>query len=183
MSTIKLNNVRLSFPHLWKAQAPNENAEPRFSAVLLLDEKTHAREIKQIETVIAELAAEMKVKPAKLRSAPLYNGEDKTNDDGDYFDGYGPGIRYLNTANKTRIPVVDRNPGVALAEEDGRPYAGCYVNASVSLWKYDNNWGKGVSAQLNAIQFHHDGEPFGAGRVDPEEEFEDLSADEEEMLA
>jgi len=60
-----------------------------------------------------------------------------------------------------------------LVKEDGKPYAGCYVNANIELYAYSHpKGGKGVSASLRAVQFLKDGESFGAGPVNAEDEFE-----------
>ena len=45
----------------------------------------------------------------------------------------------------------------------GRIYSGCYVNASIEFFGYDNT-GKGLSAQLRGVQFYKDGDSFGGGR-------------------
>ena len=61
--------------------------------------------------------------------------------------------------------------------EDGRPYGGCYVNATVRLWAQDGvknpKWGKRVNAQLRAVQFWAEGEPFGESSVDAADEFDE----------
>ncbi|WP_244126983.1 ssDNA-binding protein, partial [Xylella fastidiosa] len=66
----------------------------------------------------------------------------------------------------------DRTP---LAAQDGRPYAGCYVNANIELWAQDNNYGKRINASLGGVQFLRDGEAFAGGGVASVEDFEDLS--------
>ena len=48
-----------------------------------------------------------------------------------------------------------------MAEEDDVLYAGCYVNASISIYAFSNNYGKFVMAQLNGIQFSKAGDSFG----------------------
>jgi hypothetical protein len=87
------------------------------------------------------------------------------------------------SAKSTIRPLVidrDRSP---LAEEDGKPYAGCYVNASVEFFAYENS-GNGISAQLAGVQFVRDGDAFGGGRAADPDEFDDLGegADTEDEL-
>lgn len=43
-----------------------------------------------------------------------------------------------------------------------KPYAGCYVNASIDVYCYTKNGG-GITCYLNGVQFVKDGEPLGAG--------------------
>ena len=85
---------------------------------------------------------------------------------------------FIGARNAKRPVVVDRDL-TPLTAEDTKPYAGCFVNATVRFFAYDHpTGGKGVSATLRAIQFAKDGESFGAGPVDAEEEFEKLDLDE-----
>ncbi|MDC5277565.1 DUF2815 family protein, partial [Acinetobacter baumannii] len=72
-----------------------------------------------------------------------------------------------------------RNGKTPLVQADGRPYAGCYVNAAIELWCQDNNYGKRINASLRGVQFLKDGEAFAGGGVASEDDFEDLSAADE----
>jgi hypothetical protein len=66
---------------------------------------------------------------------------------------------------------------VHLNAASGRPYGGCYVNASVRLWVQDNAFGKRVNCALAAVQFAGEGKAFGDAPVDPENEFSNLEAE------
>ena len=67
MGKIKLNNVRLSFPNLFK-KAVFSGEETKYEATFLLDKKKHADLIKQIE---GEIAAAIKEKwQGKIKSMP-----------------------------------------------------------------------------------------------------------------
>jgi len=48
---IKLKNVRLSFPHIFKPKAFEKDKEPKFQATFLLDpsDKDHAKAIREIK--------------------------------------------------------------------------------------------------------------------------------------
>jgi hypothetical protein len=180
---IKLRNVRLSYPSLFTAKVftnPDGTAqEPKFQAVFLLDKGEHKKVIDLVESRTDEVLKEaFKKVPAKCRR-PLRDGEEKEDK-----DGYGPGVMFISAASKRRPQVVDRDPSIPLVEADGRPYAGCYVNAIISLWSYDHKLGgKGVSANLLAVQFLKDGEPFGE-TIKADEAFDDESdGGEEDGLA
>ena len=161
---IKLENVRLSFPHLFTAHAMEEGQEAKFGAVFLMDSEKHAALIARIEKLIERLALDFWKKKISFKSC-LRDGNDKSD-----VDGYGDGVMFISASRKTRPAVVDRlvNP---VTEEDGVIYAGCYVNATLRLWVQDNKWGKRVNAELRAVQFVKDGESFGAAPVNAEEEF------------
>lgn len=173
---IKLKNVRLSFPRLFEPKSFRQGQEPRFEATFLLDPSNaeHAAIKKHIKAEATRIAKEHFGEKADLKkilkdNLCYYDGDTKE------YDGYA-GMWCIATSNKTRPTVVDqkRNPLVAA---DGKPYAGCFVNATITLWVMDNEFGKRVNANLRGVQFLRDGEPFGVKPVDAEEEFDDLSED------
>ena len=153
MSKIKLNNVRLSFPSLFQ-KATFEGKETKFEATLLLDKKQHAETITEIQAAI-KLAIKEKLAGAKVGADKLCM---KDGDDSDY-EGYA-GTMSLKAANAKRPLVIDRDK-TPLAESDNRPYSGCYVNAIIELWAQNNAYGKRINANLLAVQFYKDGQPFG----------------------
>lgn len=167
-TNISLRHVRLSFPAIWQPESVN-GSEPRFAATFLLDKQQHASTIAEIRnTIIA--AAEAKWGKGKVKWAGvkvcLRDGKEKPD-----LDGFGDGVNFISASSKVRVPVVDADPSIPLAESDNRPYAGCYVNAIISLWVQDNQFGKRVNAQLKGIQFVKDGEPFGEKAINPTEVF------------
>ena len=98
----------------------------------------------------------------------LHDGDLKSN-----YDGF-PGNLYVSARSTTR-PLVINNDKSPLTEQDGKPYAGCYVNASIELWAQDNNYGKRVNASLRGVQFLRDGDAFAGGGAASEDEFDDIS--------
>lgn len=164
---IKLENVRLSFPHLFTPHAMEEGQEKKYGAVFILDNEKHDKTLTLIEKTIERLALDFWKKKMHFKTC-LRDGNEKPE-----MDGYGDGVMFISASRKTRPAVVDRavNP---ITEEDGIIYAGCYVNATIRLWVQDNKWGKRVNAELRAVQFVKDGESFGAGPVNPEDEFASL---------
>lgn len=174
---IVIKNARLSFPNLFKASS-YEGSEPKFSAALILDRKENAADIKAIENAIAEQVKEhFKGNTKALKGTCLRDGAEKVDPDGEFKDGYGPDVVFVSASNRNRPQVVDRNKS-PLTAEDGKPYAGCYVNAVITLWAQNNNFGKRVNANLLAVQFAKDGEPFGDSKVNVDEVFDDLAEDD-----
>ena len=158
MTAIVLKNVRLSFPQIWTPKAFQAGQEPRFNANFLLDKDADADQIAKLEAAINAVAEEKwKGKIPKGLKLCLGDGEEKD------YDGYD-GAMFVSASTKVRPVIVDQKKR-PLAEEDGKPYAGCYVNAAISLWAQDNQWGKRVNATLDAIQFVKDGESFGGKKV------------------
>lgn len=168
---VKLTKVRLSFPHLFKPKAFEKGKEPSYSANFILDKVKDAAQIKTLKDAINAVAKEKWPKGLpKMKGICLKSPEPEP--DGSYsVDGYDDTVMFVTAGSAKRIPIVDRDPSVVLAEEDGKPYAGCYVNASIRLWAQDNEFGKRINAQLRAVQFHSDGEPFGEKPADPTQEF------------
>lgn len=165
---VMLKNVRLAFPSLWRKRPSPDGDEGKFQAVLLIDPKTQAEQVKAIELAMADAANEKlkgKLPPTDKRC--LRDGDDKAD-----YDGF-EGMVYLSTNSATRPTVIDTNRS-PLTEEDGRPYAGCYVNASVEIWGQNNAYGKRVNAQLRGVQFVRDGEAFGGAVAASADEFEEL---------
>lgn len=168
---IKLNDVRLSYPDLFVAKANKDDKggdkTPKFGATFILDKKKHATLIVQIQKEIERVALDEFKKKVPLKHAVLRDGSEKEDK-----SGYGDDVMFMAAKTETRPPVVDKDL-TPLVKEDGKPYAGCYVNATIRLYAYNHpTGGKGVSAALRAVQFLRDGESFGAGPVNVEDEFE-----------
>ena len=180
---IKLQNVRLSFPGLFKAEAFKPGDDPKYKATFLVEKGSE--QYKAIEAAILETvrAAKWGGKDAEKIIAGIRGNANKFCwQDGDTkpYDGY-EGMMALSAKNGVRPLVIDRDR-TPLAEEDGKPYAGCYVNASVEFFAYDNT-GKGVSASLGGVQFVRDGDAFAGGKAASEDDFDALDgADADDLV-
>lgn len=172
---IKLNNVRLAFPALFEAKTVNGEGKPAFSATFLIDPADP--QVKTLNAAIDQVATEKWGAKAKdmlkaMRLADkvcLHNGDLKA-----AYDGF-PGNLFVSARNAVRPTVlnVDKTP---LVESDGKPYAGCYVNAVLELWPQDNNYGKRINATLSGVQFFTDGDSFTGGGAASADDFDDVSA-------
>ncbi|ATW32046.1 DUF2815 family protein [Bacteriophage APSE-2] len=181
---IKLNNVRLAFPELFEPTQVSGQGAFKYRANFLIP-KSRTDLIEEIKAGIKHVIGEKwgNKDIEKIYNSICNNPNRFCLRDGDSkeYDGYA-GNLYLSASNKSRPLVIDRNTS-PLTAQDGRPYSGCYVNATVEFYGYDNN-GKGVSASLRGVQFFRDGDAFTGGGVASVEEFDDLSmAAEEELLA
>ena len=170
---IKLENVRLAFPQLFEAKTVNGEGEPAFSATFLMSPQHPA-----VDTLVsafdqlgkekwgAKWAANKKEITAKDRFA-MHDGDTKAD-----YSGF-EGNMFVSARNKTRPLVIDRDKS-PLTSQDGRPYAGCYVNASIELWCQDNNYGKRINASLRGVQFLKDGDAFAGGGAASEDDFDEV---------
>lgn len=170
---LMLKNVRLAFPSLFVPTTVAGEGKPRYSAMLILD-PDHP----QLAEVKAKMQAVAKEKWA-AKAVEVYKALDKSDKlalhDGDtkaQYDGVAGNFFISAAAQESARPTVigaDKSP---LTERDGKPYAGCYINASIDFWAQDNNYGKRVNAQLRGVQFLRDGDAFAAGRPADSEEFD-----------
>lgn len=175
-SIVRLNNVRISFPALFEPKSFQES-KAKYGATFLLNKKDNAAEIKAIQEGIKALIAEKwKGKTPGSLKVCLRDGAEK-----DHLDGYNEDIMFISATSEKRPSVVKRDL-TPLVAEDGLPYAGSYVVATVRLWAQDNQYGKRINAQLRAVMFYKDGEPFGEKPVDPAGEFEGVSQADEAII-
>jgi hypothetical protein len=162
MSKLTLTNVRLSFPSVFKRASFN-GQEGKFESTFLLDKVKDAKQIEMLEKAIAEAVSEAKIKVASDKSC-LKDGDTIE------YDGYANTMA-IKASSKQRPTLFDKDK-TPLVEEDGKPYAGCYVNAIIGIWIQNNSYGKRVNANLHAIQFVKDGEAFGSGNTDYSDYFD-----------
>ncbi|KAK1548201.1 hypothetical protein Q3G72_012090 [Acer saccharum] len=169
---IVLKNVRLSFPHLFTPQK-QESGQEKYNGSFIIE--AGDPQIAAVEKAIAEEAktkwgmkadAVLKELRAKDKLA-LHDGDTKSQ-----FEGYS-GNMYVSASNAIRPLVLDRDKS-PLAEADGKPYSGCYVNVSLEIWAQDNKHGKRVNASLGGVQFVRDGDRFSGGSSADENDFDEL---------
>ena len=147
--TTKLLTVRLAFSSLFEAKAVNYGA-PRFSGTFIFEKGHPAEQV--VRSAIEAVGAEKwgskwptvrKELEGKDRTA-LHDGSSKASYAG--FDG-----KLYVTASSKSAPLVIDGRKEKLTQADGRPYAGCFVNAHVDIWAQDNSYGK----RINAIPFSY----------------------------
>ncbi len=179
----KLDNVRLSYPNLFKPRAMTGDdgveKNPEYSASFILDKVKHKAIIKAIEAEVKAIAIATWGKvPLKFKS-PLRDGASFVDTKTDEVkDGYGDEVVAINARSRNKQHTVrrDRSP----AESEDELYGGCYVNAVITLypWKHKTG-GCGVSANLGPVQFFRNGDRFGTPVLDPDDHFEDLGDDDD----
>lgn len=187
--TIRLDNVRCSYPHLLEPYAgEDENGkkqDPAYGIVLLMGKKTHVAAKDMCKARIEELLKEARIKALPADKKFLRDGDlsGKTENEG----------MFTVSAREKRAPTL-RTPSKQQVKKggvvtvDGKEvkveelfYGGCYVNCIIRPWMQNNKFGKRVNAGLVAVQFVEDGEAFGEGRItesDVDESFDTLEDDE-----
>lgn len=172
MKKIKLPNARLSFPALFEPEAFKPGDTPKYKATFLIPKDSPL--VAEIErAALAALEEKFPKKGELVRKQITGNNNKCCIQDGDLseYDGY-PGHIAVSAKTTVRPLVIDGDKS-PLTAADGRPYAGCYVNASIEFFGYDQS-GKGLSAQLRGVQFFRHGDSFAGGGAASEDEFDDI---------
>ena len=175
----KLNNVRIGFAHdLWVAtnKSDDKTAAPKYGATFLIAPTDP--QVKKLNEAIEAAAQEKWGAKAATILKGLRATEKASLRDGDLKSWAGfPGNLYVSASNTMRPTIIDKDK-TQLAQADGKPYSGCFVNVSLEFWAYDHpKGGKGISCTVLGVQFAGDGEKFGGSGsgVASEDEFDDVS--------
>lgn len=163
--TIRLDDVRLSYPHLFTPWNQEEGKQKKYSGRFIIPNSTHEAEIKALRQHLVKKQEEFFKARVPAANLCLRNGDDQGKEE--YADTW-----YLAASETMRPQVIGKNRE-ALTEEDDVIYGGCYVNVLFKLWKQDNKHGKKINANLIAVQFRREGERFGQARPDVNEHFSD----------
>jgi len=171
-----LTKVRLAFPELWTPKPFKEGDKPKFKATFLLEpDDPQVDAIEEAIFKVAEEAWEGKAKAilgsirGNVNKFCFQNGDIKS-----HLDGFA-GHWYIGTSSKAKPLTLDRNKK-NVTEADGIIYGGCFVNASISIFAYDNS-GKGIAAGLGGVQYESEGDAFSGGAPASPDDFEDLGTD------
>lgn len=179
-----LSNVRLSFPHLAEPQrkvSPETGKERVSYSADFIMPADHAG-LRAFMIKINEMAL-AKWKEHAPQVMQMINGDRKLRCFGDGnqkvnsktfqpYDGYA-GNLYV-TAGRDSPPQIIQADGSPIDPTNTMQYqaltramyGGCRVNVAVKPWLQENKHGRGIRADLVAIQFAGDDKPFGEGAVD-----------------
>ena len=183
MSKIKLDNVRLSFPALFEATffkgKDDGKSKPKFHATFLIHKSdTKTKDI--LDKAMQEICTDKKLNFNKLKTSDMLcvkDGDKFMTDDGEVYQGYADHW-VLKTSNSKRPTVINKDKS-PLVEDDDVIFAGCYVNALVTFWGQDNDYGKRVNCNIVGVQFskgdrEHDQFGDTDGVADVENDFDDI---------
>lgn len=169
---------RLSFPDLFEAVQYQGTGPHNFRASFLIDPASQYKAA--IDGAIQAVAKDKwGAKAGAILPTLVGNSQKCCFVDGatKAYDGYAGNWALTATRplEKGRPLILDQQKQPLVAA-DGKPYAGCYVNASVEFWAQDNSYGKGIRCTLLGVQFARDGDAFSAGSVANPDDFEDIAA-------
>lgn len=183
MAKVKLINARLAFPDLFEATQYEGQGKFRYNATFLIVPGS-ANDI-AVQKAIQETGLEYYEKKWKAQYESIKGNPQKfcyQPGDAKEYDGY-QGLMVLSAHRQQtdgRVVVIDADKS-PLTAADGKPYGGCYVNATVGFFGYKQG---GIGAGLTAVQFAKHGDAFsgaGTGRL---EDFDSLEegADAESLV-
>jgi hypothetical protein len=178
---IRVDNVRLSYPHLDKPWAKEGDVNddgspkiPKYSLKGLAPKETHEAMMRMQVRIINEMCADLKYGKLGADRKYIRNGDDLS---GEENEGNWV-ISISENANKP--PVLRSASNKKVEREDASEvfYPGCYVDIFFRPWGQDNKYGKRINANLIAVKFRADGERFGEGPIDDEGVFDENATEE-----
>jgi hypothetical protein len=184
-STIRLDNVRLSYPHLFDPWTNDETKPKKFGCTCIVSKATH-REAQKLFVEVMNNILKEKNKGEKLK------GELKFFRDGEPKDEDGTpvpakpeyaGAWICVASERPEYPpsIRGRTGKLIKPEEKSLFYAGAVVNMLVRpWWQPDKGNGKRINANLVAVQWVRHGERIGEAGISEDEideSFEDLGDD------
>lgn len=176
---------RLSFPDLWRARMQGEEGEPKFAANVII-EPDHPC-VAKLDAAIKAAAAEKWADKAKGMLTKLeaegrlcLHKTARTNASGEVYEGYEDHY-WVGANSKVKPLTIDANKE-PLAEQDGKLYSGCYVNAQIDVFAhYHQKGGNRVLAQIKGVQFVKHGDAFGGGAPARPDDFDEVEVAAEDL--
>lgn len=173
---ITLKNVRLSHPHIFTAKAfgrprAGEQNKPAFSATALVPMRRQSLidaiwdcvDAAKEQGFPGKDPRDVKIKKANMA---LFEG-DNPGEDVEIKEEWKDML--VVRARSYKKPLVLDQDGEELRESDNVIYGGCYVDMIVQFWAQDYEGTKRLNCSIEGVRFRDDGEPFGAGPLDPSE--------------
>jgi len=182
-----IKNVRLAFPDLFEAVQFQGKGPFNYGATFLVPYNDPQKAT--IDTAIKSVATEKWGKKADGYLEEILQDkkgccwiDGKRRPDYDGYEGHFS-LASKRKQEKGAPLVLDTNKS-PLTAKSGKPYAGCYVNASVEIYAQDSSDGRGIRCALLGVQFVRDGDSFGGGAAPSADDFDELSAgaDAEELV-
>lgn len=182
---------RVSYPHVFKAQAPKDG-KPKFSITMLFPKDSDLtglapdgkpRTLKEaIRNAKTNAFGEKSNWPKGLES-PVVDGDDERFEGKDGYKGHW--VIKASTSEDQRPTVVDKNMAAIVDPAD--LYPGCYARANIFAYVWEFMGRKGVGFILDHVQKLKDGKSFGGKKpvdqvfapIEDEDDNEEATDDDE----
>ncbi|EMQ4336866.1 DUF2815 family protein [Salmonella enterica subsp. enterica serovar Newport] len=169
---IKISNVRASYPHLDKPYGGEDGGEPKYSLTLLMPKSTHGEIEKVIREQIEVTKKNHKTGPLKVAPSMLFIKDGDT-DFPDKPECEGMWVISARERKRPDVYNIEREELTTSSEILEEIYGGCWVSVVIRPWSQENKFGKRVNANLISVLKRKDDEPFGEGRVDTSDAWDD----------
>lgn len=182
--TIRIDNVRASYPHLdkpYESEGDDGQKKSSYSITGMLPKSSHTAAKDLIKKVIQDLMTKNDTKVPVDKW--LLSDGDKLADEDDGKELYRG--HFLVKAAEKRRPSVRKKNGEPMTEREIEDaiYGGCWVNILIRPWFFSGKarngktYPKRILANLIAVQFVRDDEPFGEGRISDDGVFDAVEGD------
>lgn len=178
--------VRLSYVHLLEPYTPDAaKQDPKYSVVLLIPKKDKAtiRAIEAAQQVALENGKDKKFKGRIPRdwTNTFRDGDEDDAVDHEKNPEYA-GHMFMTVSSPVAYPpnIVDRKLDPILDSRE--VYSGMYARVAINAYPFNTNGNKGVSFGLNNVQKLRDGDPLGGGGAKPEDDFDPLDDEDEDLI-
>jgi hypothetical protein len=158
---IMLENVRVSYVHVFEPTAIDGNSEAKYSCCVLIPKNDVANLAKVNEAMGVAFRNGLQKKwggktPAILKN-PLRDGDSKDIEKNPEYSG----MMFINAGNKNKPMAIDRQRE-PITDASGF-YSGCFANVLVNFFPYKTAGNNGVGCSLMGVQFVRDGERLAGG--------------------
>lgn len=185
--TIRLDNVRLSYPHLAEPYAGKDKdteglsekekkKKAKYGVVAMLPKSTHTAAKNLVKQAILDI---LKENDAKVSTDKWFLRDGNNAEQAEYED------HFIVSAREGRRPTCRDRKGRTLEVEEIEDvfFGGCWGNVFIRPWYQDGKkvgagYGKRMNAGLIAVQHTKDDDPFGEGRINDDGVFEEVESED-----
>jgi len=169
-NTLWIKKARLGFPAIAAPKAVVQGSDPKYQATFILT--PDAPEWGEMVQIITAMATEKwgenvgnvmnMIKTDKRLRCYGVGAEKIATKTGKVYDGF-EGMNYISASNadQPKLYGQDAQELPPTANINQKFTGGNYVSGIISFWLQDNQFGKGIRANLNGVQYVEEGEHFG----------------------
>lgn len=178
-TNVVLENVRLSYVHLFKPYSRDPQAPQKYQVTVLLPKTDTAGKQKLDAAIAAASRNGMNGKwngsaPARIPN-PVWDG-DGVSQNGNEFGPECKGCWLFTASSPAGKPVEVVDGQLNRIIDQTQIYSGVYANISVSFFAYNYQGKKGVGCSLGPVQKVRDGEPLGGSAPSAKSVFQPIQA-------
>jgi hypothetical protein len=176
---IELNNVRLSYPHLYKHSQYEGRSTGKYATDLILHKQKHEKEIQMIHESIERLCKKAGVLKENLKRLCLKDGDNLIDKDGNPKNKPETDNCYIISARNERQPMlVNKDAKSPIIESQNLLLGGATVKAFITLFSYGEGVNTGISAIIDCVQLADESTIFGTEPFNPEGKLKPIGSED-----